>query len=290
MRLLPVLALLACTPTVEDPQSGGTDEPVETEPLADLREPGPARAVTDTGSTDVRDDCTLRWTRYAPDGDEGAVLVVLAHGFARNQAQMVGWAEHLASWGAEVVTPDLCFSGPLNTDHPANGRSLADLATELAGDRPVVLAGHSAGGLAATLGAGELGDRVSGVLLLDPVDNSDLGRDAAGSVSAPIGALFGEPGACNADGNGTAMLDGAVDASLLQLEGADHCHFEDPTDRLCTALCRRGQADDDAIRTTLLALTAGFALWRGGVDARAEALWIPGSEPFEALPATVGRL
>ena len=297
MRTL-VLALAASLAVARGPTVAETTDPTDaTDSTDDTDDPGPApdltargdaRSVLDTGSSAVRDGCTLRWSRYSPDGQPGEVLVVLAHGFGRSQAQMAGWAEHLASWGAEVVTPDLCFAGPFNSDHPANGRSLADLATELADDRPVILAGHSAGGLAAWLAASELGGAVDGVLLLDPVDNQGVGSAAGGDVAAPTGGLLAEPSSCNADNNGVAMVADAADVQLFQLKGTDHCHFEDPTDGVCTALCRRGStAEPEPARQTVLALTAGFVRWRGGLDERGQAYWTAGSDAQDGLPLSL---
>jgi len=290
-HLLPLALLLACGPTVDDGTgisdatdgTDATDDSDDPGPPPDLSVAGPATVTTDTGSTPVRDDCTLAWTRYAPDDERARVLVVLAHGFARSQEQMAGWAEHQASWGVEVVTPDLCYAGPFSVDHPANGRAVADLARELADDRPVIVAGHSAGGLAAWLAAADLGSEAAGVLLLDPVDNGELGTDARAGVTAPSAALFAEPGSCNAQGNGVAMV--AEDTRSLRVDGADHCDFEAPTDGICTALCGASSDGDEGIRTTLLALTTAFAHWHGGVDPRAEGWWTEGSELRQGLPA-----
>lgn len=290
MRRVSILLMfaVACSPSVaEDPVPTDADTDVDSDtelgPAPDLTQRGEARSVVDTGRTAVRDDCELQWTRYSPDGEEAEVLVILSHGFARSQANMKGWAEHLSSWGAEVVTPDLCFARLIRTDHPANGRSIADLARELRGDRRVILAGHSAGGLASVLAADELGDDVAGVLLFDPVDNNDLGADA--SVSAPVGALFAAPGTCNSDGNGVAMVPQGELA--FAVEGANHCSFESPSDRLCTSICGRDPGDEDGIRSVLLGMSAGFVQWHGGLDSRGEAWWLPGSERFADYPVEV---
>lgn len=287
---LVALVALACSPTVEEGEatdadtdtSVDTDVDTEPEPGPDLRVRGDDRAVTDSGSSTTR-DCTLRWTRYSPNGQPGEALVILSHGFARGPDQMTGWAEHLASWGAEVVTPELCFASFINVDHEANGRTLADLATELGDDRPVILAGHSAGGLASTLAADELGDSVAGVLLLDPVDSDGLG--AATSPSAPFGALFAAPSRCNADGNGTDMLPSGADA--FDLAGATHCTFEDPTDGVCTAVCGGAGEDPPGLRRTVLGLTTGFVHWRGALDPRGQDWWTPGSDKFDGLDVGV---
>lgn len=293
MRLATIwLAVVGCGGSVTIGESDPTDDTettdetdVEPDPPANYEESGESTANTDAGSSNVGDRCTLEWTRYRPDGEPGEVLVILVHGFARDQSKMAGWATHLASWGAEVVTPDMCFLGAFNTDHEANGRHVAKLAFELADGRPVILAGHSAGGLAATLGAAETD--AAGVLLLDPVDNDDLGLNAIGKVSATVGGLYGESNACNGNNNGIAMAVKAPDDRLFRVETADHCHFESPTDRACTGFCRRGQADDDAIDATIAGMAASFVMWKGGLDDDGETWWTAGSQAQQALPATL---
>ena len=255
-----------------------TDTDVDPGPGPDLMETGPAAAIRDEGSLSVG-ACTLSYTRFRPDAAEGAALVVLAHGFARDQARMHGWATHWASWGLEVVTPDLCNLGLFNTDHPANGRQMAALARQLADGRPVILAGQSAGALAATLAAAEV--EGAGLLALDPVDSDEIGERAAPDITGPVGALFGEPSQCNSEGNGERMLVAADDRRWWRIEDADHCDFENPTNRGCEILCRSGEADREAIREALLGMTTGFLRWHGGIDERGEAWWTPRDPYFD---------
>ena len=84
------------------------------------------------------------------------------------------------------------------------------------------------------------------------------------------------------------MVADAADVQLFQLKGTDHCHFEDPTDGVCTALCRRGStAEPEPARQTVLALTAGFVRWRGGLDERGQAYWTAGSDAQDGLPLSL---
>ncbi|MFK7929962.1 MAG: alpha/beta hydrolase [Myxococcota bacterium] len=292
---LTVLALACGSGTIGD--SEGTDSTdmtdvtddtdVQPEPSV-FTESGDASASTDTGSLAIDGRCTLNWTRYRPDGEPGEVLVILVHGFSRSQAQMAGWATHMATWGAEVVTPDMCFLRAFSTDHPANGAHVAALAEEMSDGRPVVLAGYSAGGLAAVLGASQT-DNV-GVLLLDPVDNNDLGANAMGSIPSPVGGLFADASRCNADSNGIAMAGLASDSRLWRLDGANHCHFESPTDRVCQTLCGQVEAGDAPMTETIQGLAAAFVSWRGGLDASGEEWWTEGTEANGSLPATLSAL
>lgn len=264
---------------VEDTDSVDTD----LGPAPDYALAGPAPVERTDGSLRVDDRCQLSFDRFRPRGEAAPALVVLSHGFARDKEKMHGWAEHLASWGVEVVTPQLCFLSFGNTDHPANGRSVAALARELADGRPVVLAGHSAGGLASTLAAPALDG--AHLFTLDGVDNDRQGEDAARDIDASAGGLFAEPAQCNDNGSGKAMLAPIDDRVSWRIRTSDHCHFENPTDGLCTALCRRGDADHEAIAATVRALTTGFVLWKTGVDPRGQDVWTPGTEAFLALPA-----
>lgn len=260
-----------------------TDIDTDPGPAPDYAEPGPSAVERTDGVLAVSDRCRLEFDRFTPRGGSAPAVVVLSHGFARSKEQMHGWAEHLASWGVEVVTPQLCFLGFGNTDHPANGRTVAALAREISDGRPVVLAGHSAGGLASTLAAAEVPG--AHLFTLDGVDNDRLGEDAASAIDGTAGGLFAEPAQCNDNGNGEAMLAPIDDKVSWRIATSDHCDYENPTDGLCTALCRRGDADHEAIGTTIRALTTGFVLWRTGVDPRGQQVWTPGTEAFEALPS-----
>jgi dienelactone hydrolase len=293
VRALTLLALLiGCGPKI--PEDTDTDVDTDTEPdpepviAPDYAAAGPAEAATDTGSFAAGEGCTLNYTRFRPDGARGEVLVLLVHGFARTQAQMAGWGAHWASWGAEVVTPQMCRLGLTNTDHPANGRHLAALADHLADGRPVILAGYSAGGLAAVLAAPAVGP--VGVLGLDAVDNNDLGVAAAAGIAAPVAGLFAEPAQCNASGNGVAMIGAAADSTAIKVLEADHCSYESPTDRLCTTLCRRGDRDDEAIELAIRALSTSFVAWRGGLLPEAQQWWTPGDPKYDGLSGRIERL
>jgi hypothetical protein len=68
-----------------------------------------------------------------------AAMVILTHGWMRNNDQMVGWARHLASWGFEVVAPNLCHATVFDTDHEANARDLTALVQDRLQADPVVL-------------------------------------------------------------------------------------------------------------------------------------------------------
>lgn len=295
MRVLSLaLVLLAgCGPRIEEETDSDPETDTEPEPepviAPDYTAAGSATSSTDTGAFAAGDGCTLEYTRYRPNGERGEVLVLLVHGFARSQAQMAGWAAHWSSWGAEVVTPQMCRLGFGNTDHPANGRHLAALANQLADGRPVILAGYSAGGLAAVLGASTA--QPVAVLGLDPVDADGLGAAAAPSLGVPVAGLFGEPSRCNAENNGVAMMKAAPGAKAIGVTAADHCSFESPTDRICTTICRGGGTRDDAaIERAIRALSTSWIAWHGGLLPEAEQWWTPGDPKYDGLGETIEPL
>jgi pimeloyl-ACP methyl ester carboxylesterase len=223
--------------------------------------------------------CETEVTTFVPEDRSGTMLVVLAHGFARNKEQMAGWAEHIASWGLPVVTPDLC--GVLAVDHEQNALDLAAVAAHY-GQGRVAYAGHSAGGLAALLAAANEMDTVA-VLGLDLTDAFDLGLAAAPGVVAPVGALTGEPEFCNAWGNGLLAVDAAPSATSLHLVGADHCDFENPSDVLCDLACANGTVADDVVIDLVAGLGTAWLLGASGETPEALAWWTPGDPHLDAL-------
>lgn len=262
----------------------GGDDTAEPEPLGDLREPGPYGVSRSTRSVAVA-SCTMDVVLYEPDG-EGAVLVVLSHGFARSASNLLGLGEHLASWGLTVALPALCHSSILDTDHAQNGADIVSLAAAL-GSSEVIYAGQSAGGLASLL-AGAQDAATLGVISLDGVDASGLGSGAAGSLSAPLYGLVGESSSCNSSNNGTAWFAAAPDAQALRVTEADHCDFESDTDELCTWFCT-GSNDlfsDADLASTITGLTTAAALEAAGLAAAAEVWWEAGGEEHDALEAS----
>ncbi len=260
---------------------GGTDT---TAP--DFRDAGPYVPSLTTGSTDVGGGCTLSWTAFRPQDQTPTATVLLAHGYLRSQANHTDLATHLASWGLQAVTMDLCHSSLLDVDHEQNGLDLVALRGTVA-EGPVVYAGHSAGGLAALV-AGAADPDAAAVLALDPVDVGDLGLSAAASITGEVRALFGEPGLCNSDGNGVDVVQAAPLHRELRLTDADHCDFEGPTDVLCTGLCSGGNDSfsDDEIAATTHALATAAVLATAAGDATADQWWDPGAAWGAALLAS----
>ena len=201
---------------------------------------------------------------------ENAPTVLLSHGFARSSSNMVGWAQHWATWGFDVIVVDMCHW----MDHAANGAALAELSNQLGVPSPI-FAGQSAGGLASLVAASDSPNSI-GVLGLDATDDGlSTGASISSQVSAPVLGLIGEPSFCNSDNNGIGMLQATGDATLLRVNDADHCDFEAPTDGGCTAVCQNGSAtiSEEDIHKTILSLSTAGLLWLGTENSSALDLW-----------------
>lgn len=184
---------------------------------------------------------------YLPDGPSAGVAIV-AHGFTRTRERHRDLARDLAAAGVIAIVPDL----PNVVDHGGNGTAVVDLVASLErgalGLAPIereriVLIGTSAGGLATLLAAERL-PGVAGWIGLDPVDSTGMGRLAAGRLEVPAVVLLADDSSCNLFGSGRQV--GRALATLVwmrRIDGASHCDFEGPTNRVCTHLCGRASAD-----------------------------------------------
>jgi hypothetical protein len=129
------------------------------------------------------------------------------------------------------------------------------------------------------------------VLGHDLVDSDDWALDAAPSLTVPLYDVVGEPGDCNADGNGIPVTQAAPDHGLVRVTEADHCDFEDPTEPGCTMFCEgpNDRFTDEEIRATIRAMSTAYLLWTSGVDARGSQYWTPGQAAWDDLLAA-GRI
>ena len=252
------------------------------EPAPDLSESGPHAVSTESLSESVG-SCTMAVTRYTPSGSTPVARVILAHGFSRTAANMAGWGAHLATWGVEALVPDLCHSAIWDTDHEQNGLDMVGLNVAVGGG-PVVYAGYSAGGLAATVAAAT-DTHAIGLVGIDLVDAGDVAVSFAGDVTAPIWGVLGDSGFCNTNNNGLAVYAAAPSAIVARLHGADHCDFESPTDWVCELGCPDAGTSLDTLHPALAGLIAGAALGAAGDVAAADAWWRPGGVYFDAMAA-----
>jgi pimeloyl-ACP methyl ester carboxylesterase len=177
-------------------------------------------------------------------------VAVIAHGWTRSRERHRDAGRALAEAGVLAVVPDL----PNMVDLWGNGAAIVDLVERLeAGalglprvDRAsIVLIGTSAGGLATVWAASKL-PGIGGWLGLDPTDRTGTGMYAASKLDAPAIVLLGDRSACNLFGSGDSLARSAPKlVRATRVDGASHCDFESPTNRLCTVVCggssREGQ-------------------------------------------------
>lgn len=263
------------------PEDTADPDPVDPETI-DYRYAGPYS--TSVSSLSLSASCTSSVEITSPTSAGSWPRIILAHGFMRAAVNMEGWAEHLASWGFEVVRPALCHATILDTDHRENGADLVQWNAALGGG-PVIYAGQSAGGLAALIAAGSDPESV-GVIGLDLTDADGIGVSQAASVDAPTFGLVGISSSCNSENNGIAALSGVSGSSLVRITDADHCDFENESDWLCTSFCENAAASvsDAQIRTTVLGLLASAAASASGMDPDAKSMWWqPGGAFYDVL-------
>lgn len=272
LRTLVIGAVLGCGDKAADDTAAGT---------VDYLAEGPAAVTVTTQTVSIDDDCEMDLSLYTPEG--GGPLLILAHGFARSQVNMAGWASHLASWGVTVATPDLCHSSFTDADHAANADELRALSDAI-GSGPVIYAGQSAGGLSALIAAAEDSDALAGIGL-DATDSSGLGVERVSGVDVPLLGLIGEPSDCNADNNGIDIYAAAAQATAFVVVESDHCDYEDETDVLCTALCQgtNAQFSDAEIHDVVRGMLTAAVLDVAGLGSGLAEWWTPGGSTHDAL-------
>lgn len=273
LALVPLAASLAAVAQVARAQNAA----------ADYSLPGPYAVQEIRGYFRNADGRNIPYIRYRTRGAPQKVLVVLGHGFSRSQANMRGIARHYAGWGLDVATLDFAYSRPWNVDHSRNGRDMAALARTLT-NGPVIYAGYSAGGLAAVIAASrDPGTR--GVLGLDLVDSGSTAARLASQMDIPVFGILGESQSCNSRGNGLAVFQAAPRGRAIRVREAGHCHFENPTDWLCSAFCDSPLRNytESEVRRRILGLATGFLLWQTGLRPDGKAWCTPGMEPFDSM-------
>lgn len=268
---------------INDGCDGGT-EPVDWNPPGtDFSQVGAYPVSVSEANLAAPSGCTLDYILYTPQGAPSAPLIVLSHGFQRNNSVMVDLGTHLASWGFRTVTPNLCHSTPVDNLPAQDADDMIALAASL-GAREVIYMGHSAGGMRSVLA----GDKDPAAVLyhgLDMVDAGDLALSAAPGYPLTAYGSLGEPSACNANNNGIPFYEGAPGAVALRVVEADHCDFESPTDVLCTGFCQgaNDQFDDGTIHQAIFGLATSYVMWQVFEDDAAANWWVPGGETFTYL-------
>jgi len=274
------------TDTSEDAPSSDTesdyeDTGEELEPLTDFLQTGPYSVSAESRTASVTNCSNMSYSVYSPSGVTNPTIVVLGHGFARGADVMAGWAEHLSSWGVEILLPTLChynvFTG---VDHEMNGQNMKELAA-LHNATDVVYAGHSAGGLAAIIAASQDVNAI-GVVGLDTTDTEDvpgvedyIGLSYASSVRCPAYALIGEPSTCNSNNNGLGLFRMMPDYNAVKITSADHCDFENPTNFVCELSCTNSTVvfGDEEISEAIITLGTAAIISLTGISEDGERIW-----------------
>lgn len=141
-----------------------------------------------------------------PESPESSArpLLILLHGTRMNAGQWASYAEALADV-AEVITPDLPGHGLRDGEPFSLDRVVADIEAlvDAAGDRPVMLGGHSLGGYAALCYAERHPVRLSGLVLMG------CAAEAVGVVGRIGAAIYLVAGQCwgGMSDRGLAWLD-----------------------------------------------------------------------------------
>ncbi len=268
--------------TDETDSTDDTDLPAPTS--SDLRSAGPGATERTTGTLSTTSGCNLAWVRFRPQGAGELPLVVLTHGLQRTKEQMAVWAEHLATWGLDVVAPSSCLADVWNIDQEQNGRDNIELATSL-GAVSVVYAGHSAGGLASWF-ATSLDERTIGLFGLDPVDVGGQGVALSADITVPTFGLWGDDGTCNVWGSAPILLAAVPASQRLRVVDADHCDFEQPTGPVCTLACGRSpntRFTEVEIRATVRGMMTAALRAQVGLTPNAEEWWTPGGAWYDYL-------
>ncbi|MEC9308253.1 MAG: hypothetical protein VX966_01945 [Chloroflexota bacterium] len=265
----------------EDTESELEDTGEDLKPLTDFLQVGPYSVSAESRTASVTNCSNMSYSIYSPDGTTNPPTVILGHGFARGADVMNGWANHLSSWGVEVLLPTLChynvFAG---VDHEMNGQNMKELV-DLHGATNAVYAGHSAGGLAAIIAASQ-DSSAAGVVGLDTTDTEDvpgvedyIGLSYAPSVNCPAYALIGEPSTCNSNNNGLGLFRMMSDYSVIKINSADHCDFENPTDFVCELSCENSTAifEDSEISEAIITLGTAAIISLAGISEDGERVW-----------------
>lgn len=270
-------SLLGCPALVSrSPDGVGSPTPAASAPAV-TREQDSFRSVT---------GCEVATTRFEPEQPRTDAVVILAHGFLRDERRMEGLALALAASGVTTHTLSFCNSRPWDGGHRANAADMRRLADSL-GAAGVIYAGFSAGGLSALIAARE-DPRTLGVLALDLVDDGDgLAASMAAGLDRPLIGLTGEPAACNAQSNGLAVYAASRRARVTHIPGASHCDFEAPTDWLCRSVCGADDEGAEARRGEIIRVSVGAVADLLGLAPEAER-WAQGGTFSVPAPAGAG--
>ncbi|MGY1438913.1 alpha/beta fold hydrolase [Streptomyces reniochalinae] len=160
------------------------------------RRPADDAMLTGTGTRKVKVEGRSVNVSCAGTAADGKPVIVLLHGGGDELKKMAGLQKALSSHN-RVCSYDRLGAGA--SDKPggpqtldSTGKVLTGVIERVSGDAPVVLGGHSLGGLIAARYAGDNADRVAGLVLMDatsPTQNADLAEAVPESATGPAAEL-----------------------------------------------------------------------------------------------------
>ena len=255
--------------------------------LALLVAPAAALAASYARTTTIELD--TGWTAvdvYEPGIRPAIGVAVIAHGWTRSRERHRDAGRALAEAGVLVIVPDL----PNMLDLWGNGSVIVDLVGRLESGAlglariersSIVLIGTSAGGLATVWAASKL-PGIGGWLGLDPTDRTGTGMYAASKLAAPAIVLLGDMSACNLFGSGSSLARSVPNlVRTTRVDGASHCDFESPTNRVCTMMCG-GSSRAGQLATTRETVLAALELLAIAHAARPDEAEPPAQAPRPA--------
>lgn len=279
------------------------------EPTYDVKLTEVKLAVPCGGTTSVDAEWAI------PEGVTPTGFVWLQHGFARSNDNLIDLQKAYAARGWIVVSPSLGAFGSCSINDAGMHSGIAALlAGSTAGGSALEasydaartklglaaanlppnfgLSGHSAGGAAMTVVAGAIASnpsiaessRLKGVVLLDPVENSDNGMAAAlpKLTAKKVLTISGGDSSCNSNSSGTkVLLPKRAGFTGVRLPSGCHCDAEgETTDGTCTIVCGTPKA---ANKTALKQLATDWLsdMLAGKTTASA----YPGGEYYEKTKA-----
>jgi hypothetical protein len=102
---------------------------------------------------------------------------------------------------------------------------------------------------------------------LDAVDSGGLAAAKRASLSVPALFLLAEPSACNARGNILEAVPKRAGVRVQRVPHATHCHFENPTDADCEAICGKVTPPEaaDIVVARIRSLATAWVLEQAGI-------------------------
>ena len=180
----------------------GCDDDAESDPNPEQGEGGSATSSPDDGGDAPAGTETITVGEYSvnvscsgeQDGDRP--VIILLHGMGDDLTAMADFQQTLSA-SNRVCSYDRLGAGASDRpdapqDFSGAGRILTGVLDRVAGDAPVVLAGHSLGGLIAARYAPDHQDRVKGLVLIDatpPTMVADITETIPESATGPAAEL-----------------------------------------------------------------------------------------------------